>query len=73
MPAAWEGQRPFVPFGPDHLAALALTGLVVAGLVRLVRRDPEGRAATAVRGYAKTLWHKLALLRNRPVPARRLT
>jgi len=49
VPAAWEGQRPFVPFGPDHLAALALTGLVVAALVRLVRRDPEGRAATAVR------------------------
>lgn len=39
----------FVPFGPDHLAAV---GLPVAGglvLARLVRARPEGRAALGVR------------------------
>jgi len=49
VPAAWEPHRRFVLFGPDHLGALALTVLVVIGLVRLVRRDPEGGASTAVR------------------------
>jgi len=47
--APWEVRRPFVLFGPDHLGALVLTGLVAVGLVRLVRRDPDGRAATGVR------------------------
>lgn len=37
-------------FGPDHLAALALTGLAAVALVWIVRRDPRGRAALAVRG-----------------------
>lgn len=41
--------RPFVLFGPGHLGALALTAAVAVGLVRFVRRDPERRAATAVR------------------------
>jgi len=49
VPGPWEERRPFVLFGPDHLAALALTVLLAVGLVRRVRRDPEGRAATAVR------------------------
>ena len=36
--------------------ALALTAIVVIGLIRLVRRDPQGRAATAVRlGLAAAL------------------
>lgn len=45
----WEEPRRFVLFGPDHLGALAVTALVVIGLVRLVRRNPGGRAAAAVR------------------------
>jgi hypothetical integral membrane protein (TIGR02206 family) len=49
VPAAWEEHRRFVLFGPDHLGALAFTLLVAVVLVRLVRRDPAGRAATAVR------------------------
>ena len=40
---------PFRLFGPDHLAALALTLLVGAALIGLVRRDPLGRVARAVR------------------------
>ena len=46
---SWEEPRRFVLFGPDHLGALAVTAVLVIGLVRLVRRDPEGRVATAVR------------------------
>jgi len=38
-----------VLFGADHLGALLLTALAGAALVALVRRDPEGRAAAAVR------------------------
>jgi hypothetical integral membrane protein (TIGR02206 family) len=49
VPARWDERRPFVLFGPDHLAALAVTALVAVGLVRLVRRAPAARAATAVR------------------------
>jgi hypothetical integral membrane protein (TIGR02206 family) len=36
-------------FGPDHLAALVLTAFLAATLVRVVRRDPRGRAAKGVR------------------------
>lgn len=39
--------RQFVLFGPDHLAALALTALVALGLVVAARRWP--RAGTALR------------------------
>lgn len=46
---SWEEPRRFVLFGPDHLGALAVTAVLVIGLVRLVRRDPEGRVATALR------------------------
>lgn len=41
--------RPFRLFGPDHLAALALTLALAAGAVALVRRDRRGRAALAIR------------------------
>ncbi len=41
--------RPFRLFGPDHLAALALTVALGAAAVALVRRDPRGRPALAVR------------------------
>jgi len=48
--------RPFVLFGPGHLGALLLTTVLAIGLVRLVRRDPEGRSAAAVRfGLAAAL------------------
>lgn len=49
MQAWWAERHPFVLFGPDHLGALALIALASVGLVRLVRRDPEGPAGTAVR------------------------
>jgi hypothetical integral membrane protein (TIGR02206 family) len=64
VPGAGDDRR-FALFGPDHLGALALTAIVVIGLIRLVGRDPGGRAATAVRGglaaallaaTAATLW-----------------
>ena len=56
MPSSWEEHDRFAPFGPDHLAALALTALITVGLVRLVRRDPRGRRAAAVRlGLAAAL------------------
>ena len=42
-------------FGPDHAGALVLTTLVAAGLVLLVRRNPEGPAATSVRFGLATL------------------
>lgn len=45
----WPEQRRFVLFGPDHLGALAVTVLVAVALVRLVRRDPEGRLAVGIR------------------------
>ncbi len=32
---------PFAPYGAAHVGTLVLTGLVAAGLVRLVRRRPE--------------------------------
>jgi len=35
---------PFVPYGVAHVGTLVLTGLVGAGLVRLVRRRPEAGA-----------------------------
>jgi hypothetical integral membrane protein (TIGR02206 family) len=44
-----------VLFGPDHAGALVLTTLVAAGLVLLVRRNPEGPAATPVRIGLATL------------------
>lgn len=57
----WEPRR-FVLFGPDHLGALAVTAVVVIGLVRLVRRNPEGRAAAAIRfGLAALLLAATAL------------
>jgi hypothetical integral membrane protein (TIGR02206 family) len=40
---------PFRLFGPDHLAALALTLLVGTALIGLIRRDPRGRVARGVR------------------------
>ena len=39
----------FVPWGPDHLAALALTATASVGLSAVARRAPEGRAGRAVR------------------------
>jgi len=47
--------RPFVLFGPDHLAALALTVLFAVGLVLLVRRAPGGAAAAVRYGLAGAL------------------
>lgn len=41
---------PFALFGRDHLAALAVTAAVAAGLSLLVRRNPGGAVASAVRG-----------------------
>jgi hypothetical integral membrane protein (TIGR02206 family) len=39
----------FVLFGPDHLAALAVTALAAAGLSLLARRHARGRAGAALR------------------------
>ena len=55
MPFGWEPNRPFVLFGPDHVGALVLTAVVAVCLVRLVRREPEGPAATSVRFGLATL------------------
>jgi hypothetical integral membrane protein (TIGR02206 family) len=53
---------PFVLLGPDHAAALLVTALVGVALVLRVRRDPEGRAATAIRwGLAGALLAGTAL------------
>lgn len=53
---------PFVLFGPDHLAALALTALVAAGLALAARRRPEGALARALRfGLAGGLLASVAL------------
>jgi hypothetical integral membrane protein (TIGR02206 family) len=44
---------PFVLFGFDHLAAIAVTGLVAAGLSLAVRLNPDGTLGRAVRiGFA---------------------
>jgi hypothetical integral membrane protein (TIGR02206 family) len=49
--------RPFVLFGVDHLGALLLTALSAAALAALVRRQPRGAAALAVRlGLALALF-----------------
>lgn len=39
----------FYPFGPGHLAALAVAAATAVALSRLVRRDPGGPAASSVR------------------------
>jgi hypothetical integral membrane protein (TIGR02206 family) len=39
----------FVPFGGDHLAALAATGLTAIALCLMVRREPKGLLARVVR------------------------
>jgi hypothetical integral membrane protein (TIGR02206 family) len=44
-----------VLFGLDHVGALALTALVALGLVRFVRRKPQGPGATSVRFGLATL------------------